>query len=75
MGDPFTNQAFAVAVKNPNVYLDISAWEPALKYSLPVFIQGLYQAKMMCGIKKILFGSDWPLFTHIFSLENWVKVI
>ena len=75
MGDPFTNQAFAVAAKNPNVFLDISAWEPVLKFAPPAFIQNLYQAKMTCGIEKILFGSDWPLFTHILSQAEWVKGI
>ena len=75
MGDPFTNQAFAVAAKNPNVFLDISAWEPVLKFSPPAFIQNLYQAKMTCGLEKILFGSDWPLFTHILSQAEWVKGI
>lgn len=75
MGDPFTNQAFAVAGKNPNVYIDISAWEPVLKLSPAAFIQSIYQAKMTCGIEKILFGSDWPLFTHILSQAEWVKGI
>lgn len=75
MGDPFTNQALAVAGKNPNVYIDISAWEPVFKFSPPAFVQTLYQAKMTCGIEKILFGSDWPLFTHILSQQDWVKAI
>lgn len=75
MGNPFTNQAIAVAAKNPNVFLDISAWEPVLKFSTPAFIQSLYQAKMTCGIEKVLFGSDWPLFTHILSQADWVDGI
>jgi len=75
MGDPFTDQAFAVAGKNPNVYIDVSAWQPVLKFSPPAFVQSLYRAKMMCGIDKILFGSDWPLFTHILSQKNWVEGI
>ncbi|MFX0073998.1 MAG: amidohydrolase family protein [Candidatus Hermodarchaeota archaeon] len=75
MGDPFTNQALAVAAKNPNVYVDLSAWEPVLKLSPAAFVQTLYQAKMLCGIEKILFGSDWPLFTHILSQTEWVKGI
>jgi len=75
MGDPFTDQAIAVAAKNANVYIDISAWEPVLKLSPPSFVQTLYKAKALCGIKKILFGSDWPLFTHILSQKDWVKGI
>ena len=75
MGDPFTNQAISVASKNFNVYLDISAWEPVLKRVPAAFIQTLFQAKAACGIDKILFGSDWPLFTSILSLKDWVKGI
>ncbi len=75
MGDPFTDQAFAVAAKNPNVYLDISAWESVFKHVPGVFVQMLQKARMTCGIEKILFGSDWPLFTHILSQLEWVQGI
>jgi predicted TIM-barrel fold metal-dependent hydrolase len=75
MGDPWTNEAIAVASKNPNVYIDISAWEPAFKMVPFAFFQTLIQAKMSCGIDKILFGSDWPLFTPILSLKEWVEGI
>jgi len=75
IGDPWTNEAIAVATKNPNVYLDISAWEPAFKMVPFAFYQTLIQAKLSCGINKILFGTDWPLFTPILSLKKWVRGI
>jgi predicted TIM-barrel fold metal-dependent hydrolase len=75
MGDPWTNEAISVATKNPNVYIDISAWEPVLKRAPFALFQTLVQAKMSCGIKKILFGSDWPLFAPILSLKEWVNGI
>ncbi|MFX1366730.1 MAG: amidohydrolase family protein [Promethearchaeota archaeon] len=75
MGDPWINEAIAVATKNPNVYIDISAWEPVFKMAPFAFLQTLVQAKQSCGIDKILFGSDWPMFTPILSLEKWVKGI
>jgi predicted TIM-barrel fold metal-dependent hydrolase len=75
MGDPWTNEAIAVAIKNPNVYLDISAWEPTFKRAPFALFQTLVQAKMSCGIEKILFGTDWPLFTPILSLKEWVNGI
>lgn len=75
MGDPWTEEAFAVAAKNPNVYLDISAWEPVLKRVPFAFYQTLTQAKMTCGVDKILFGTDWPLFTPMLSLSEWVEGI
>ncbi len=75
MGDPWTNEAITVAAKNPNVYIDISAWEPVFKFAPYDFYQTLVHAKMTCGINKILFGTDWPLFSPILSLEQWVKGI
>ncbi|MBA7507506.1 hypothetical protein ES706_06225 [subsurface metagenome] len=75
MGNPWTNEAISVATKNPNVYLDISAWEPTFKMVPFAFFQTLVQAKLSCGIEKILFGTDWPLFTPILSLKKWVRGI
>ncbi|MFW9905661.1 MAG: amidohydrolase family protein [Candidatus Thorarchaeota archaeon] len=75
LGDPWVSEALAVAGKNPNVYTDISAWEPVLRFAPFVFYQTLFQAKMTCGLDKIVFGSDWPLFTPVMSLEEWVNGI
>lgn len=75
IGDPWTSEAITVAGKNPNVYIDVSAWEPVFKFAPFAFFQTLVQAKMTCGIDKILFGTDWPLFSPILSLEQWVKGI
>lgn len=73
MSDPWINEGVAVARKNPNVYLDISALELVFKMAPFAFFQNLLQAKMSCGIEKILFGSDWPLFTPILSLKGYVE--
>jgi predicted TIM-barrel fold metal-dependent hydrolase len=75
MGDPWSKEAIAVATKNANVYIDISAWEPQMKLAPFAFCQTLIEAKMSCGINKILFGTDWPLFTSILSLKEYVDKI
>jgi len=75
MGDPWINEAIAVATKNPNVYVDISGLEPSFKRAPFVFFQNVLQAKMRCGINKILFGTDWPLFAPIMSLKEYVDGI
>jgi predicted TIM-barrel fold metal-dependent hydrolase len=75
MGDPWTKEAIAVATKNPNVYIDISAWEPQLKRAPFVFFEALIEAKMSCGIDKILFGTDWPLFNSFLTLKEYVDGI
>lgn len=75
MGDPWVREALTVAAKNPNVYTDISAWESVLRFAPLIFCQTLMEARMTCGIDKIVFGSDWPLFTPVMSLEEWVNGI
>lgn len=76
IGDPWTNEAITVAAKNPNVFIDISAWEVTFKYASFALFQTLVTAKMRCGgVEKILFGTDWPLFTSILSLKEWVNGI
>jgi predicted TIM-barrel fold metal-dependent hydrolase len=75
IGDPWMSEAIAVAAKNPNVYFDISAWEVAFKRVPFALFQTLAEAKMTCGVEKILFGSDWPLFAPILSLKDWVEGI
>jgi uncharacterized protein len=75
-GDPWVDEALAVALKNPNVYLDISAWQPAaMRFPLGL-AQLLSRAKLMHrGVSKVLFGSDWPLFSEICPQKAWVDTI
>ncbi len=75
IGRPWTSEAISVATKNVNVYIDISAWEPVLKLAPFAFFQTLIEAKLTCGIDKILFGTDWPLFTSMVSLKEYVESI
>ncbi|TFF98933.1 MAG: amidohydrolase [Promethearchaeota archaeon] len=75
IGDPWTNEAIAVAMKNSNVYIDISGWEPHLKKAPFAFFQTLIEAKMTCGVDKILFGTDWPLFNSFLNLKEYVDGI
>jgi len=76
IGAPWVEEAVAIVVKNPNVYVDISAWEPILKAAPFVLCQALTQIKMGTGnLGQVLFGTDWPLFTPIMSLKEWVEGI
>jgi len=76
MGMPWVEEAMAVAFKNPNVYMDVSAWQRMAAISPLEFPRVLSQAKLgLMGVQKILFGSDWPLFTEIYSQKAWVEVI
>ncbi len=75
-GTPWVEEALTVALKNPNVYVDVSAWQrPARTFPL-AFAQLLSMAKLLHGgVHKVLFGSDWPLFTEIYSQREWVEAV
>jgi predicted TIM-barrel fold metal-dependent hydrolase len=76
VGTPWVDEALAVALKNPNVYVDISAWQRVARNFPLGFAQVLSMAKLMHGgIHKVLFGSDWPLFTEIYTQRQWVDAV
>ncbi|BCU66650.1 amidohydrolase [Sulfolobales archaeon HS-7] len=61
-GWPWTDEAIAISLHKPNVYLDLSGWSP--KYIPDVIWKN---AKRLRG--KLLFGSDYPLI----SQERWIR--
>nr|BFF26566.1 4-hydroxyphenyl-beta-ketoacyl-CoA hydrolase [Glycomyces mayteni] len=54
---PWQEEALAVAVHKPSVYIDLSGWSP--KYFPPVLVR--YADSLLKH--KVLFGSDYPLLT------------
>jgi len=65
-----------VALKNPNVYVDLSAWQRAARAFPLGFAQMLSMAKLLHGgVHKVLFGSDWPLFTEVYTQAEWVEAV
>ncbi|RJP17398.1 MAG: amidohydrolase [Candidatus Abyssobacteria bacterium SURF_5] len=75
LGMPWIDEAVAIVIKNPNVYVDISQWQVFSKTPF-VLCQALTQLKIGCGgMHKVLFGSDWPLLTPLLSHKEWVNYI
>ena len=54
---PWQEEALAIAVHKPNVYIDLSGWSP--KYFPPILVQYINTRLK----NKMLFGSDFPLIT------------
>ena len=65
---PWQDEALAVAVHKPNVYIDLSGWSP--KYFPPNLIQ--YTNTLLKD--KMLFGSDFPLITPDRWLADFDKI-
>ncbi len=60
---PWQDEALAVAVHKPNVYIDLSGWSP--KYFPPQLVR--YANSLLRD--KVLFGSDYPLITP----QRWLR--
>jgi uncharacterized protein len=65
---PWQDEALAVAVHKPNVYIDLSGWSP--KY----FPENLIRYTNTQLKHKMLFGSDYPLITPDRWLSDFEKL-
>jgi predicted TIM-barrel fold metal-dependent hydrolase len=65
---PWQDEALAIAVHKPNVYIDLSGWSP--KY----FPENLIQYTNTRLKDKMLFGSDFPLITPDRWLADFEKI-
>jgi predicted TIM-barrel fold metal-dependent hydrolase len=65
---PWQEEALAIAVHKPNVYIDLSGWSP--KYFPEILIQ--YTNTRLRN--KMLFGSDFPLITPDRWLADFEKL-
>jgi predicted TIM-barrel fold metal-dependent hydrolase len=65
---PWQDEALAIAVHKPNVYIDLSGWSP--KY----FPENLIRYTNTLLKHKMLFGSDFPLITPDRWLADFQKL-
>ena len=60
---PWQDEALAIAVHKPNVYIDLSGWSP--KYFPEILVRYTNTLLKL----KMLFGSDYPLITP----DRWLR--
>jgi len=61
-GWPWTDVTIAVALRNPNVFIDVSGWRPRyIPQALLPYMNGILQ-------DRFLFGTDYPML----SQEEWM---
>jgi uncharacterized protein len=65
---PWQDEALAIAVHKPNVYIDLSGWSP--KYFPEILVQYINTRLR----DKMLFGSDFPLITPDRWLSDFEKL-
>lgn len=67
-GNPWIIDTVAVLHRNKNVYIDLSGYfeifKPIPKKDIRYLIQDITFIKNWVGFKKMLFGTDWPLYSQ-----------
>lgn len=67
-------EALGIIAHKPNVYLDLSAWQPFAHVQPLEFYRILRQMLDLGGPRRILFGSDGPFFKLLVPQVEWVKM-
>jgi predicted TIM-barrel fold metal-dependent hydrolase len=65
---PWQEEALAVALHKPQVYIDLSGWSP--KYFPPILVQ--YANTLLK--EKVLFGTDFPVLTPERWMDDLAKI-
>lgn len=64
-GWPWYDVAIAVALRNPNVFIDVSGWKPRyLPHGVIPYLNGILQ-------DRFLFGTDYPMIRHAAWMEDF----
>ena len=64
-GWPWPEVAMAIALRNPNVFIDVSGWKPKyIPQSVFPYLNGILQ-------DRFLFGTDYPMLRHKDWLEDY----
>jgi predicted TIM-barrel fold metal-dependent hydrolase len=66
-------EALSVARSKPNVYLELSMWQPKWKYP-DEFLFAINRMRDTIGIERILWGSDFPGLRSYMSLKEWTDL-
>ena len=74
-GEDLWQETISVARMKPNIYVDLSYWQPELRYPED-WINAIGHMRNILGAERILFGSDHPGMTHISGvpLKQWIEV-
>lgn len=69
------HDAVAIALNKPNVFVDLSAWEPRLRNPRELYTTFRLMLDWL-GEGKVMWGSDWPMFRvfrRLVTYTGWVK--
>lgn len=68
-------QLFALGWQRPNLFADISAWQPVARADYPRFARVLREAADSFGPDRVLFGTDSPYLWPQMSETEYVQAV
>ena len=74
-GEDLWRETVSVARKKPNMYVDLSYWQPDFKYT-EEWVSAISHMRDTLGVERILFGSDHPGMSRIsgIPLKEWINI-
>jgi len=69
------DELMEVAKKHKNIMTDISAWQTTAHESYSKFAYILRKVADAIGADKIIFGTDAPTFSYLYSENDWVEMV
>ncbi len=75
MGQFWWREWVGSAYYHPNLYGDLAEWQILARRNLAFFRKELRTIIDICGVEKILFGSDGPIFELIAPVAEWLKTL
>ena len=68
-GWPWPDVAIAIALRNPNVFIDVSGWKPRhIPLGIMPYLNGILQ-------DRFLFGTDYPMIRHKEWLDDFHRSV
>lgn len=71
----YWRQLFSLGWHRPNLFTDISAWQPTAISNYPEFAYIIRSALDHFGTQRVLFGSDAPFLNGIMPDEKFIQAI
>lgn len=72
-GQDLWPEALNIARLKPNIYLELSMWQPKFKY-VGECLFAIDRMRSDIGVERILWGSDFPGLRRFMSLKEWADL-
>jgi predicted TIM-barrel fold metal-dependent hydrolase len=72
---PAWQRMLELAEQYPNLYLDLDDWQVVDKKGIERYLRHLRHALDGPARERIMFGSDFPIFSWLYTEAGWIEFI